>query len=344
MTSRRVLLARGLALGLAGAGLTGCRGGSPTSSTSSSTPASGGRSNRPTAPTPATSSPAVPTSDAVTTAAAHAEQQLLTLAGAALVQPDLSAARRRLLRAVADGHRQHLAALQSPEPTSRPLPPSSAGPTPTPSAAPGSSKAALSALRTAETNAVAGHRRAAATTGGFVSLLHASLAEAAQGYATALDDDDPPKPVGGSTRPVLAPWTEAEAEQDLLVATHALLYGYKAALGYVSESSALGKQLLARLLDFQQLRDRLTQLVVAAQLEPAAAAPAYRLPVRVTDRASATALTRRLELAVQPHLGRFVAAATTPAVHGLALSQLSDATGTALARGAGVAVWPGWPV
>ncbi|MGI8459577.1 MAG: DUF4439 domain-containing protein [Propionibacteriaceae bacterium] len=345
-TSRRSLLAHGLVFGMAGAGLVACSGDRPSPPPSRSSSGSGGRPSGSTGTAPAS---VTPTPDATTAAAARSEQRLLTLTIAALDHPDaaaLSAARRRLLRAVRDGHRQHLAALRSAEPTSRPLPSASPSPTTSPSASsrPRSSLTAdLTALRTAETTAVSGHRKAAASSVGFTSLLHASLAEAAQGYATALDDADPPKPITGSSRPVLIPWTESEAEQDLLAATHAMLYGYKAAVGSVSESSALGTQLLARLLDYRKLRDRLTRLVHAAGLEPAAAEPAYGLPVRVTGTASATALARRLELAVQPHLGRFVAAATTPAVHAVALSQFSDATGTALARGAGVAAWPGWP-
>jgi hypothetical protein len=336
VTSRRALLA-GSATVVVATALAGCRqqpSGAPTPG------ATGSATHHPRGSAP----PPAPAPDPTATHSAGAERRLLARAESVLGHPDagsLAASRKRLVQAIRDGHRQHVAALTSPEPTSRPLPSTSGSPSS--GRTKGSLAGALAALATAEQAAVAGYRTSAAGSVGFGSLLYASLAAAAQGYATALDATDPATPIGGTTRPVLAPWTEIEAEQNLLAATHAMLYGYKAALGFVSETSGTGKRMLARVLDYQRLRDRLTGLVVDGRQQPTAAEPAYRLPVRVTGTASATDLARRLEIAVQPHFGRCVAAATAPAVHRLALSGLADAGGTALSWGAGVSAWPGWP-
>ncbi|GAA2101706.1 hypothetical protein GCM10009841_17630 [Microlunatus panaciterrae] len=280
-------------------------------------------------------------------AGADTEQALARLATAVLDSRDaarLGAQVRMLVGLVLADHRDHVVALRSPQPTSRPVPTGSPSPTTRTSPGTGAGKAAtaLRRLVAGERAAARLHRAAADATSGYTCLLWGSLAAAAGQYADALESGArtaaPPKP---QQRRPLVPVTDLEAIQALLRQSHAMVYGYQLALGKLSGARA--DRAAGRLAQHRVLRDRLVDLLNERSADVPAAEPAYVPPIEVSNASRAVVLLRLMETRFLPFVGQWVAAAATGPTRSLALDELSAATLSARAWGAALQDWPGWP-
>jgi hypothetical protein len=324
--------------------VTGCTSGdrlsgnSPASRSPGSTPT--GRSALPTGST--SPSPLDPR----TGQAATREQALADRAGAILhgrARTQLNGAQRAALSAIRNAHLAHVAALRSPEPTSRPTPTAAATQRSNPSLERLSLAAALPALIKAERAAATAARRAALGAHGFDALLYGSLSIAASRYAAALASKDPvpfAKPIPPRGLPALS---DVQAVQDVVAQLHALIYGYQLAIGKLPVLSKRHQRAVAELLQQRILRDRLIAILTRRGAAVPAAEPAYVPAVRVHDPASAARSIRLMRSALLPYCGLFLAAAASPADRSFAFDTLNDAAEIAGAWGAALTTWPGWP-
>jgi hypothetical protein len=325
-------------------GLTGCTPSDPRVSRGNETSPPAGPSTSPLRPTSSTAPPA----EARSSALASAEQRLADLAAAILAGPrrdDLSKSQRTLLTAVRDAHLRHVAALRSPQPTSRPG-------TPAATAAPGSSSSSvaklsvrksLSLLAGREKSQAAAARRVATGATGFDALLSGSISVAARSYAAALTTTGPVSMRGTGEPP--APMTavsDVAGVQSVVRQLHALVYGYQLALGRLSRSSADGQRALRSLRRHRRLRDRLEDTLVKRSAGVPAAAGAYVPTVEPSTAGRSRRLIRGMEVAFQPFCGLWLASATTAADRRLALDTLEQTVDTARAWGSDLSVWPGW--
>jgi hypothetical protein len=135
--------------------------------------------------------------------------------------------------------------------------------------------------------------------------------------------------------------TELEALQAALAAEHATVYGY-GVVGAVLRGQS--RDYASTALDAHiELRDRLIGLVVSLHATPVAAQPAYRLPMPVTDHASARDLAAHLEEGNAGALWDVVAASASGShLRSLAIGWLSDTAVRAAHWGARQAL-PGQP-
>jgi hypothetical protein len=321
--------------------VTGCTSGVPgTAGSAGSTSAA--TASRPASPT---ASPSPSPIDSGLAAAAAREQALADRAGAILrgrAKSQLGASRRAMLSAIRDAHLAHVAALRSPEPTSRPTPTAGTKPRANPSLERLSLATALPALIKAEKAAAAASRRAALGANGFVALLYGSMSVAATRYAAALAGSDAvpfAKPAAPRGLPTL---TEAQAVQDLIAQLHALIYGYQLAIGKIPVLSKRHQRAVAELHQQRMLRDRLITILTKRRAAVPVAKPAYVPAVRVHDAVSAARSIKLMRSALLPYCGLFLAAASR-ADRGFAFDTLNGSAGTANAWGAALTVWPGWP-
>lgn len=350
---RRAVLAAGLGTGLAGLlAAAGCGSDPTTRPTPTSGPSGLPLPGGSPAGSPEPSDPPV----AGATEAAALEAALAARATALLARTGSKAPDgrlRRILGQVRDAHLAHVAALTSPDPTDPAATPGgpSASPsvTPSPSAsgrasgspAGGSTDAAIASLIGAERAAARAHRARITGPASELVLLWTSLSAAAQSYATALDASaSRGATVGGRTRLPLAPLTEVQARQQLLAQTYAAIYGYQAAVPFLSGGDQ--DDAFARITGYLRLRDSLRAGLVADGAQPPAADPAYQVSPRPTDDDSATALLAGIETRIQPFLGQWVRTATG-ADRSAALSRLLSTVTLALGLGAPLDRWPGWP-
>jgi hypothetical protein len=323
--------------------ITGCTSGEPRTPGSASSAAVG----TPTASGSAspTTSPSPTPIDASLAAAAVREQALADRASAILrgrAKNQLSGSLRAMLSAIRDAHLAHLAALHSPDPTSRPRPTARTTPRANPSLERLSLATALPALIKAEKAAAAASRRAALGANGFVALLYGSTSVAASRYAAALASNDGlpfAKPAPPRGLPALS---DVQAVQDLVAQLHALIYGYQLAIGKLPVLSKRHRSAVAELLQQRILRDRLITILTKHEAAVPVAKPAYVPAVRVHDPASAARSIKLMRSALLPYCGLFVAAASK-ADRTFAFDTLKTAAGIANAWGAPLTVWPGWP-
>ncbi len=336
--SRRRLFS--VAAGLGATALTGCTPSDPritSDSSSASSPSSLPGS-------PASPTPAPP--PARSSAWASREQELADLAAAILTGPrraDLSSGQRKLVAAVRDAHLQHVAALSSPQPTSRPV-------SPLPSATPSRAEVArrslaqsLSLLARNEQRQASRADGAAIDATGFDALLWGSLSVAATSYAAALTaKGQVPTAVTAREHRPMAAMSDVEALQAMVRQLHALVFGYQLALGRLPASGSNGRRALASLGDRRRLRDRLEQELIRRSANVPAAAPAYVPSVKPTTAGRAATLIRQMETALRPFCGLWLASATKIDDRRWALDTLAETDATARSWGASLTAWPGW--
>lgn len=253
--------------------------------------------------------------------AAGVEQEAALLG--AVTGTDALATRRR------EAHAAHLLALALPDPALRLPDPARATPTPAPPVTGGD-------YRRLATAAGSSHRKAAIAASGSAAQFWAALAAFARSSTAA-------RTIAGSDpRPQPEPVSGADAMAQLLTQVHAAIFGYQAALAPLRPSAqqdarARAARRLAALID---LRDDLSERLVAAKAEPPVAEPGYDLGALTTP-AESTALQTRLEDGLQPWLGRWVRAVDDDG-RTAAVDALLDTVAAAVALGATVSVWPGY--
>lgn len=118
--------------------------------------------------------------------------------------------------------------------------------------------------------------------------------------------------------------SDLEALQTALAAEHATIYGYGVAGAVLRGADR--RYALSGLSFHQRVRDQLTALITARHASPVVAEPAYRLPMPVTDHASARALAAHLEQGGAGSQWDLVAASTAGGhVRSLAIGWLTAA-------------------
>lgn len=318
------------------AGATSCTPGSP--GTDLPRPAS--RRDRPSPPVPA-----LPGVDSAT----RREQQLLAATTALLTaanRPGSATARGRVLAQIRTGHAAHGLALATATPTAVPTETTSASGSASSSATPPAAtiqvNRALARLDSAEREAAAAYLSLARSNQGVLGLFWASLGCAADSYVRALGSGTAPAPAPlAGPRTQLDPPSEVAATQAMVTQLHAVIYGYQLVIGRLAGSRR--EPARARLRAHRVLRDQLVEVLVDRVEDVPAAAPAYRPPVRPSDADRAAELVRWMEVALQPWVGRWVAAAARPRERTLAVDTLLATTRAATAWGSSLPVWPGWP-
>jgi len=322
---------------------------------------------RPTDPPPAPPTPPAPPPPPPGLDGAVADESRALASCLALAERDLSDGQLANLAVAADIHHRHLVALALPRPqtrpgTDRPSPSGSSGsqaspsvdaPSPTaPSTLVGSPALptvhlpkkpgdAVKAFDAAIDEVCTGHLGRAAATDGAVALLWASLAAgAAQSGALAHRSPAVSAPPTEPDHPPYRSMTTAAAARALLAQLHAIVFGYQVALAPLDQQEA--ERPLARLADLRHHRDVLAAVLRDQDVEVPVAEPEYDTGGPVTTAAAATTLIGRMEQALLPHLGNWVAAAD--AEHRRVAAQwLVDGTVTALRNDAAPLRWPGWP-
>jgi Domain of unknown function (DUF4439) len=297
-----------------------------------------GRSSAGGSPSPSGGSSPTTSGQSLSGAAAGARAEQHAAAGAVTLldaKPGPNRRQRDLIEGVRDAHLAHAHALLSPDPADRP-----AGRA---SAAKDTGRGTLPALQRREERLAGRHLQAAVATRGLAALLWASLGVAAQSYAAALADAGPPtvSATTGPDRPAVV--SDVAAQQAVVSALHALVYGYQVAIGRLAGGSAARARADAGLLARRALRDRLVTHLIEVEADVPDALPAYALPIPVTNATSAGGLIRRMELAFLPYLGQWVAAAARTSDRRLAVRSLAAVSASAGAWGAPPQVWPGWP-
>lgn len=319
--TRRRLLAGGLALGVSGCALSdpAVRGSGPAG--------------------PGTSPSPIPAS--TTVAPASAELRLAALAAALQAFPGRpSAAWAAVLELVHDSHRERATALAAPDSAARPTP---APPAPDPSPSPAPSRGdAVRRLVRAERHAAADHRRTALAADGLTALLLGSMSVASGRFAAALSAEEPPAAASlRAHRPTaLVPDTEAVAA--MVTSLHALVYGYQLALGRLRVGSGAHDRAAAGLRQRRALLHRLSDVLVETGAEVPVAAPAYQPAPEPVDARTAGLLIQRMESALMPFCGLWLAAAARATDRTLALDTLTATAATAEAWGAPLLAWPGY--
>lgn len=305
-----------------------------------------------------TTSPRVtstPTSSPTPTPAAvlqgrDAELALADLARAVLTgrhRADLDESQRGVLKTAEQVHRQHVTALNSPQPTTRPLPSTPASPAPTPRRPAGFDRLdldeSLDLLVDRELAQATRLREAGLNVSGFEALLWGSMSVAAGTLALGVPATRavPTTPAVTTRRPTAAV-SDVEALQSMVRQLHAIVYGYQLALGRLTATSADGRRALASLKDHRRLRDDLIAALVARSASVPAAAGAYVPTVDPTTAGRAARLIRSMETALQPFCGLWLASATKPADRTLALDTLATTAKTARAWNTPLPIWPGW--
>jgi Domain of unknown function (DUF4439) len=280
----------------------------------------------------ATASPN-PTS-AASAAQAALEQALAALSAAILVGPhyqQLSTGHRQLLAFLRDAHTAHAQASTDPLPT------------PAPARIGGLSLAgSLALLARRENSAAQQYRGAALEAAGSEALLLGSLSVAAASFARAIGSNDPPATrIVANPQPV-AILPEVDAVQELVRQLHAIVYGYQLAIGKLKVLSKQRPKAERELLAQRVFRDGLIVWLGRHSAEVPVAEPAYVPSVVPRDPATAGRLITRMQTALQPFCGLWLAASTTQADRQHALGALTTAVQTARSWGAPLAAWPGW--
>jgi len=277
-------------------------------------------------PTPAVSSPSV--------AAAAPELALAALAAAILAGPNrkqLSKDRRQLLTFLRNAHTAHAQALPGPPPTAAPV---NIG---------GMSLNSSLALLSRREAAAAGHYRSAALKAkGSDALLWGSLSVAAGSFVPAIGSANPPATSPVANRDPVEVLPEVVVIQELVRQLHAIVYGYQVALGRLKVLSKQRSKAEHELLEQRIFRDRLIAWLKKHSADVPAAEPAYVPSVVPRNTATAGRLIMRMQTALQPFCGLWLAASATPADRQQALTALTTAMKTARSWGAPLAAWPGW--
>ena len=365
LAGRAGVAAWGLGLGVsAGVTLSGCTG---TGSGPKPGPSGSG---------PASAATPTPLPLPGTEAAAETEAALADFADRVLLHAKkLTGQQKRLLGLIRDAHRAHVVVLSSTTPfdlPATPAPTSSAsfGPSasapqqPTASRQPsgsattlGSASAsptvsvpsdagkAIKKLIKLEAGAAIDHRKRSSADDGpadmlrRLALLWGSLSAAATCYKTALSHHlKPHSKLVATERIAYELPATGTAVSHALEQTYALIFGYQTAIAHLSGDAATRAR--TSLSDYRDLRDHLSALIVAAQQKPPSPHPAYKLPVQPSTASRAADLAGRMETAMLPYLGQWLATAKDRRAP---LDALTTTATAAQAWTATIAVWPGWP-
>ncbi|HJY45847.1 MAG TPA: DUF4439 domain-containing protein, partial [Propionibacteriaceae bacterium] len=286
------------------------------------------------ASSPAANQSATPVPSNPTTGPAATEQALAALAAAILVGPhrnQLSKDRRQLLTFLRNAHTAHAQAITSPLPAPAPL------------RITGSSlNGSLALLSRREASAAEHYRRAALKAKGSDALLWGSLSVAAASFTPVIGSNNPPaaRPVADRQPVEILP--EDAAVQELVRQLHALVYGYQLAIGKFKVLSKQRRRAERELLAHRVFRDRLIAWLSRHSAEIPAPEPAYVPSVVPRNPATAGRLIMRMQTALQPFCGLWLAASATQPDRQLALNALTTAMKTARSWGAPLQAWPGW--
>jgi Domain of unknown function (DUF4439) len=277
-------------------------------------------------PTPAASNPSA--------SAAAPEQALAALAAAILAGPNrkqLSKDRRQLLTFLRNAHTAHAQAIINPLPTVAPVKIGGM-----------SLNSSLALLSRRETSAAGRYRSAALKAKGSDALLWGSLSVAAGSFAAAIGSANPPatRPIANRHQVEVLP--EVAAVQELVRQLHAIVYGYQLAIGKLKVFSKQRLKAERELLAQRIFRDRLIAWLKKHSADIPAAEPAYVPSVVPRNAASAGKLIMRMQTALQPFCGLWLAASATQADRQQALTALTNAMKTARSWGAPLGAWPGW--
>jgi hypothetical protein len=331
--SRRMIIGFGLAAPtLAVPWLSGCAPSDPTVD---------GPSLTPPAPTSTAASPSgSPTSTTTAAApkpsagAAAPEQALAALAAAILAGPhrkELSKDRRELLTFLRNAHTAHARAISDPLPV---VAPAKIGGM--------SLNSSLALLSRREGSTSGRYRSAALKTEGSDALLWGSLSAAAGSFAAAIGSSNPPSTSPVANREPLEVLTEVAAVSELVRQLHAIVYGYQLAIGKFKVISMQRPKAERELLAHRIFRDRLIAWLRKHGADVPAAAPAYVPSVAPRNPAMAGKLIMRMQTALEPFCGLWLAAAASQPDRQQALTALNNAMKTARSWGAALAAWPGY--
>ena len=186
------------------------------------------------------------------------------------------------------------------------------------------------------------YRRAALKAKGSDALLWGSLSVAAAGFAPVIGSSNPPaaRPVANRQPVEILP--EAAAVQELVRQLHAIVYGYQLAIGKFKVLSNQRRKAERELLAHRVFRDRLIVWLMRRSADVPAPEPAYVPSVVPRNPATAGKLIMRMQTALQPFCGLWLAAAATQPDRQQALNALTTAMKTARSWGAPLAAWPGY--
>lgn len=334
--SRREFLA--VAAGVAVVGpLSGCTLSDPTIESPSAPSRS---STGSTTPPPSAGPTPGPTRDPVFSRAAQAEQGLAVVAAAIRRRKGVRADERDFLGFLEQAHTDHARALAGADPAARPT--TDADVRPTTISIRGLSLArARKKLGAAEADLAAGYRRRAVEATGATALLWGSLAVAAETYASAAAGDPPSSVALARHRPV-SKLSDVRAVQELVRQQHAMIYGYQLAIGRLPVVSQRHGRALTALEQHRRQRDDLIAWLTKRSHAVPAAAAAYVPSVVPTSSSTARRLIRRMETALLPFEGIWLAAAGSGSERERALKALRATARTAGEWGAGVQAWPGY--
>ena len=285
----------------------------------------------PPSPTPGAPTAAAPNPSA---AAAAPEQALAALAAAILAGPhrkQLSQDRRQLLTFLRNAHTAHVRAIIDPLPTHAPA--KIGGMT---------LNSSLAMLSRREGSAADRYRSAALKASGSEALLWGSLSVAAGSFAAAIGSGNPPGTSLVANRQPIEVLSEIAAVSELVRQLHAIVYGYQLAIGKFKVLSRQRSKAERELLAQRIFRDRLIAWLRKHSADVPAAAPAYVPSVVPRNPATAGKLIMRMQTALEPFCGLWLAAAATQPDRQQALSALTNAMKTAQSWGAPLAAWPGY--
>ena len=286
-----------------------------------------------TASASATPSPTAAASNPAAEQAAT-EQALAALAAAILVGPhrkQLSKDRRQLLTFLRNAHTAHAEAITSPLPTAAPVKIDRM-----------SLNSSLALLSRRESSAAGHYRRTALKTKGSDALLWGSLSASAGSFAAAIGSANPPATRKVANRAPVEVLPEVAAVQELVGQLHAIVYGYQLAIGKLKMLSRQRAKAERELLAERVFRDQLITWLRKRSADVPAAAPAYVPSVVPRSPATAGKLIMRMQIALQPFCGLWLAAATAQPDRQQALTALTKAIKTARSWGAPLAAWPGF--
>ena len=311
--------------------LTGCAPNDPAVDTPALTPsalAPDATSGPPASPSP-TSAASNPSAGQ-----AAAVQALAALASAILVGPhrkQLSKDHRQLLTFLGNAHTAHAQAITTALPTPAPVEISEM-----------SLNSSLALLSRRETSAAGRYRGAALKANGSDALLLGSLSAASGSFATAIGSANPPATRPVANREPVEVLSEVAAVQELVRQLHAIVYGYQLAIGKFKVLSKQRAKAQRELLAQRVFRDHLIAWLRKRSADVPAAAPAYVPSVVPRNPATAGKLIMRMQIALQPFCGLWLAAASTQPDRQQALTALNKAMTTARSWRAPLAAWPGF--
>jgi hypothetical protein len=236
-----------------------------------------------------------------------------------------------LLTFLRSAHTAHAHAITNPPPT--PAPVKIGGM---------SLNSSLALLVRREASAAGRYRNAALKAEGSDALLWGSLSLAARSFAAAIGSANPPATRPVADRQPVEVLSEAAAVQELVRQLHAIVYGYQLAIGKLKVFSKQHLKAERELLAQRIFRDRLIAWLKKHSADVPAAEAAYVPSVVPRNAATAGKLIMRMQTALQPFCGLWLAAAATPADRQQALTALSNATKIARSWGAALGAWPGW--